>query len=300
MLPGFIIIGAQKSASTFLHRCIREHPEIYMPKEEDPFFQDPDYLQRDFKDFEAQFDKVPSSLLIGIKRPNYLCEPECSARIYKHIPNVKLIVVLRNPVDRAISSYFHLMRQGFIPIRPLNEGMGYIVKNIDANNSGKDAMVLKYGLYYKALKRYFDLFDRSQLFIRLHSQIVQDSYRIIREVYNFLGVVVSYKPKSLDAQPKKGVYSVWRLQFLQKTNKYKLFNENRTREYPPKDIWPWVMLRLINGIDKFLLAKFDDTRRPKLKPEIKKRLYDFYAKDIEALEKFLKIDLSIWKFNSNG
>ena len=74
-LPDFAIIGAQKSATTFLHGCLAEHPEVYMPRAEIPFFESPDYERSKISDLAGLF-AGRSEKWLGFKRPNFLGKPE--------------------------------------------------------------------------------------------------------------------------------------------------------------------------------------------------------------------------------
>ena len=85
---------------------ISQHPEIWMPRGETPYFEDPDYHQSTPDEFLSQFPHE-SGKLIGIKRPNYIGKPEAPERIETDLPDARLIAVLRDPADRAISAYFH-------------------------------------------------------------------------------------------------------------------------------------------------------------------------------------------------
>ena len=153
MFPTFLIIGAQKSATTFVHKCLREHPDVFMPNGETRFFENPEHLQTDITQFEALFRNVSQEQAIGIKRPDYLAKPECPPRIYQHIPHAKLLVILRNPVERAISAYFHLMNCSFIPIRPAEEGLTKILDGEYKDLYPKSREIIEYGFYYKHLMR---------------------------------------------------------------------------------------------------------------------------------------------------
>jgi hypothetical protein len=75
MLPNFFIIGAQKSGTSFVQRCVNEHPEVFMPLEEIPFFEDPWYSDNDVETFEKLFEEGKSRKAIGLKRPNCLGKP---------------------------------------------------------------------------------------------------------------------------------------------------------------------------------------------------------------------------------
>src|SRR5690348_3927297 len=106
--PNFLIIGAEKAGTTFLHQALRLHGDVFMPSDEIPFFEDPDYgAPGAWQEFSKLFEPGAGKRAIGLMRPNYLHKPECPARIHKHFPDAKLVVMLRDPVERAISAYNH-------------------------------------------------------------------------------------------------------------------------------------------------------------------------------------------------
>ena len=82
MLPNFIVVGAQKSASTFVQVCLAEHPDIFMPSTEIPFFVSPDYEQKSINNLKHFFIGRTEKML-GIKRPDYIGKPEVPERIRK-------------------------------------------------------------------------------------------------------------------------------------------------------------------------------------------------------------------------
>ncbi|MCB0375769.1 MAG: sulfotransferase, partial [Sinomicrobium sp.] len=90
MLPDFIIIGAQKAGTTFLLKHLRQHPDIYMPPEEVPFFEESSYHPNNLADLEKLFEGTGKVKLRGMKRPGYLAKPGCAERIHHHLPLTKL------------------------------------------------------------------------------------------------------------------------------------------------------------------------------------------------------------------
>ena len=296
MLPSFIIIGAQKSASTFLQQCISEHPDVYIPKGEISFFEDPDYKEVDPECFWVQFDGVAEGKIFGIKRPTYLGKLECTERIRNLIPNVKLICVLRNPVKRAISAYYHYIRTGFIPPVPINDGIPLILQgkwSLDYQRSDK---ILRFGLYHKHLSHYLKFFTMSQLFICLNEDVQRNSKGVVRDIYRFLNIDENYCPSSLNKHPMKGVYTLWRLRLWhQIMNKYMVYNQNKTRCYYPKNYWSLLIIFSFSRFDRHILSRFDIASKDKLESDIEYELYSYYLSDIKSTERLLGFNLELWR-----
>jgi len=299
MLPNFIIIGAQKAGTSFLHLSLQEHPEIFMPSEETPFFENPDYYESSIQDFERLFDKVKNQKAIGIKRPSYLGKPECAKRIKKHTPRVKLIVILRNPVERAISAYFHQIKMGFLPVMSANKGLDLLLKKRTTKTPSITKEILEFGFYHKHLSRYFKLFNKEQILIILYDDFRKRPLSTIQMVYNFLGVTQDYKPKSLGQRPQEGVFSLIRLRFRNLRLPFLYtYNKDRTRLYPKeKNLIDRFTLSIIHAIDHTILLPIFGNRKPKINPDITKRLYCVYKNDIKKLEKLIDKNLSNWKKN---
>ena len=132
-LPNFLIIGAAKAGTTSLYRYLEQHPEVYMsPVKEPKFFalggERLDYRGpgdearmrgasvTSLEDYRELFRGVSTETAVGEASTLYLYSERAAARIKHHVPDVKLIAVLRNPVDRAYSDFLHLVRDGIEPL----------------------------------------------------------------------------------------------------------------------------------------------------------------------------------------
>ncbi|EPZ44556.1 hypothetical protein N007_10785 [Alicyclobacillus acidoterrestris ATCC 49025] len=132
LLPNFLVIGAAKAGTTALYRYLSQHPEVFMPSIKEPNyfalanrevrFQGPgdDRTNRSsitrFADYQALFDEADGYQAVGEASPMYLYTADAANRIHDLIPNVKLIVILRDPVERAHSAYLHLRRDEREPL----------------------------------------------------------------------------------------------------------------------------------------------------------------------------------------
>jgi hypothetical protein len=302
MLPNFLIIGAQKSGSTFFLKCLAEHPDVFMPPGEVRFFEDPDYGDGDIRRLESLFRNVKQEKALGIKRPGYLSRAEVAARIHQHIPNAKLIAILRNPVDRAISAYFHLMKCGFIPVRPLEDGMTRILDGEYQKTHVKAAEILDFGLYHRHLTRYLDYFDRSQMLILPFETIKVDPLDVVQQAYRFIGVSDTYVPIALTRQarhnPNPGVYSLTRLRILNLRNPFMYtYNADRTRRTSKRrpSAVDRAVSKMVNTADRYVLARMAGAAQPEASDALRQRLYQTYAEDIDRLEALLDRPLNSWK-----
>jgi hypothetical protein len=298
MFPNFIVIGGQKCGSTYIHDVLEEHPDIYLTPGETPYFQDPDYLETNIIDFEKLFDKAHNYRLIGIKRPDYLAKDECPARIKKHIPDAKLIVILRNPVSRAIAAYYHYIKGGFAPLRTFNEGMKEILNGNLKHEFPRTDEIVEYGFYFKHLQKYFAHFDKQQIHIILLDDLKKDNLNIISQLYDFLGIDSGFMPqKSLNKKPQKVIYSIDGLKLVSRDNQLNYsYSSDKMRLYPKdKTLIGKVRLKAMNGITNFLASHIYVNTKPQANQELKQKLYNIYEQDIVQLEQLIKRDLSIWK-----
>lgn len=300
MIPNFLIIGAQKSASTFVHECVREHPDVFMPRQEIAYFQDPDYLETSISRFESIFDAVKSEKAIGIKCPDYLGRPECPERIHKHIPDARLIVVLRDPVARAVSAYYWFMQVGIIPVRPLEEGFGDLINGRYDRRFPRSREIIDYGYYYQHLMRYLKYFDESQLLILLQSDLQNSPREAISQIYRFLEIDEGYISSALGGQPKQSVYSLHRLKWLSMANRlffysYRVSADNMMALYPIENKMLRLCYYMMQGIDRHLLTYIFGNKKEKLGLGTRNALVEKYIDDINSLEKYLGKELAEWK-----
>lgn len=299
MLPNFLIIGAQKSGTTFIHKCAREHPDVFLPLNEIRFFEDPEYTSSDLKQFESLFDQVSHEKAVGLKRADYLSKAECPARIYHHLPQAKMILILRNPVERALSAYFHQIKLGFIPIKPAEEGLLKIIQGKYKTLYPKSDEIIEYGFYYCHLMRYLKYFDRQQLCVLLFEAMRADPLSVIKRIYSFIGVDDRYMPKALQlkGEHNSGVYSLARLKFLTLRNRF-VYTYNRTRtKVAQKHTNPWsrVISKTFALTDHLLLERLYGNPKPRLSSELTEALYHLYEDDINNLERLIGQNLGKWR-----
>ncbi|HUE84637.1 MAG TPA: sulfotransferase [Vicinamibacterales bacterium] len=135
-LPTFLIGGAQKSGTTTLHHYLSAHPDIFIPRrpQELHFFDfDPNYV-RGVHWYASHFTSAtPAHRAIGQTSPLYLYAPDAPERIAALLPDVKLIFIRRNPVDRAFSHYWHAIKKGR---KTLDFETALAMEDLDRNTEG--------------------------------------------------------------------------------------------------------------------------------------------------------------------
>ena len=142
--PDFILIGAAKSGTTSLYQYFKQTSGIFMSEEKMPGFFNSVALHMAIKNKEKYlklFSKAKKSDLVGEATHRYISDPKSAELIKNTLPNVKIIVSLRDPVDRAYSQYFNRLRRGDHPI-PFGE---YFKKSIEADLAVDYELAASYG-----------------------------------------------------------------------------------------------------------------------------------------------------------
>ena len=206
--PSFLIIGAAKAGTYALHAHFARHPEVFMCAIKEPHYfafgaengeTDPARKVpvhswiRSREAYVRLFAKRRGAQMAGESSVSYLYIPGTAERIFEFNPKMKLIVSLRNPVDRAYSSFNYAKSYGIEPLNTLAEGLDAEQTRIQDDGS----ILLRYrdlGLYSRQLARYYDVFPRDQLKVILYDDFVESPSRVVRELYEFIGVTTNFEP----------------------------------------------------------------------------------------------------------
>lgn len=190
-LPTFLIGGAQKSGTTTLHHYLGAHPDIFIPRrpQELHFFDLDRNYARGVHWYANHFTSAtPAHRAIGQTSPLYLYAREVPARIAALLPDVKLIFILRNPVDRAYSHYWHEIKNGRETL-DFEAALAIEEKRIASGDDARRSFsYVDRGRYAAQLQRYLGYFPRERILVLRMEDLARDTERILDECAHFLEV----------------------------------------------------------------------------------------------------------------
>ena len=296
-LPNFLIIGAAKAGTTSLYHYLGQHPQVYMSPVKEPKFFALEGQQLDYRgpgdaermksasvttlqDYQELFEGVSTEIAVGEASTLYLYSEKASASIKHHLPEVKLIAVLRNPVDRAYSNFLYLVRDG---IEQLND-FSQALEAEESRIRGRWAPMWHYrqrGFYYLQMKRYFDLFDASRIKVVLYEDMRAGLSGLLSDIFRFLGVDSEFAPDTSKAHNVSGVPRVGALHNL-------LVRPNVVKDA----LKPLFAAKIRTKARRYLRNK--NLAKQDLPWHIRIELLEGYREDILQLETLIQRDLSGW------
>lgn len=292
--PTFLLLGAMKCGTSSLSYSLRQHPDIFMSEPREPRFFEAEYENGlDFY-WRRYFSGWAGQPVVGESRQRNLYLPYVPARIREALPEAKLLVIVRNPVDRAYSHWWFLYSQGRLR-EPFEETVRKDLRDRDAGLtfegpegirlyvSGLDAeglhrarsTVVDSGYYAEQLARYRKLFSDSRIKVLFLEDLVANPESTIAEAYAFLGAkpVEPLSPvPARNPAPERAIPLLWWLRKL----------------FPPA----WLPRRAKEA-GRSLLRPFG-SERPPMARETRRFLVEHYSPHNRALEQITGRDLRSW------
>ena len=299
-LPDFFIIGAPKSGTTALHAALSDHPGLYLSGVKEPKFFLCDgppprhggpgdaHSYREWvwraDEYEALFDAAPEGVLRGESTAFYLQDLESHRRIAEAVPGARLIMILRDPVDRAYSNWAHLWADGLEPISDFLAACDEEPKRTAAGW----APIWRYretGRYGHQIRHLRTHFPREQLHIVRYKELVDQPAATLDGVCRFLGVeegvLEEAPPRNVGGYVPPSLYN----RALQETFR---LGASVGSHFPPQ-VWRKASLPL-----QWLIQ-----RTPQHRPELAERdratLIDYFAEDITVVEAETGWNLDEWR-----
>lgn len=288
--PTFLLIGAQKSGTSWLHEMLRQHPDVCTPTraKELHFFNIRNNFARGMDWYRAQFAGYGGERAIGESTPNYLWVTDAPASVqakrqargqapivfhtypqlirnvhevvHRKLPGVKLVVSLRNPVHRAISSYFHAIRNR--KISPRSRIM----------DVGGEQGILGMGFYYRQLGLWREVFPEDRFLVLIYEEdVAHHKARTLRRVFDHIGVDEDFSPP------------------------------NRETRYGTRSSHPYMYTHYYaGGVARRLFDRaqwLHDLPRPRISvtDDDIRQLHELYATENRRLEELLVRSLEVWQ-----
>ncbi len=297
-----------KSGTTSIHHHLSAHPGVFIPEPELFFFDSDDVVQHpqllrrgfalpDYREdlpwridrYRAWFEPAAEGQLLGEDTTTYLASERAPARIAELLPEVRLIFVLRDPVDRAYSHYWHLVRHG------------QAFFDFDATLEHMTGTIVQRGLYKAHLERYFELFPREQVRVVIFEEFRSSPQRVLDDLCAFLGLM-PYSRLSPGGGTRHNAGTAIRHPLLYRGANALLggfFGRSRASQTPAEPASTrggkrrtegWVRSRLVHPVVFDANASY-----PPIDPDARARLARFYDRENAGLGKLLNRDLAtLW------
>jgi hypothetical protein len=254
---------------------------------------------RDKKEYLRLFEKANGYTAIGEATPIYLWDPDAPKLIHQTVPHARIIMILRDPIERAYSNYLMRVRYNGVQSSFYDE----LMRDYRSQDKlyGKSQLYVEFGMYYEQVKRYFDIFGREQVKVIIFEEFVKRPEQTVNEVLGFLGVKYTvteireqHNPYSVPRTPlSRWIFAVFRWLRARNIRFYKLLM------LLPDSVLE--SLPLPSGKSSGFAARilFKRIEKPKIEPEAFKFLQELYHDDVLRLESLLGRSLP-WSTVSTG
>lgn len=292
--PNIFLIGVQKAGTTSLNNWLSQHPQIYSYNslKDIPLFSKYQHAGQVNKRLLLETPAYKQQPVVLHAAVNYIFYPSLIKSIAQAQPNAKLIVVLRNPVTRAISSYFYF-RKMLREKRDIETALLYQPKEeFEVTPDNNDFTYIEHGFYYQQIKNCLEYFSLKQLLVLDYEELKHNPQNLLKEIFQFLNIDDSFLP---NLQPKN-ITGQLKSKLLQQ----KLLKKNSSRKWIIDNlINPWLpvnkrkllknkMLELNTIKQKHAAANFEVNEEALQK--IKFELTKFYTPDAALLDELLHTD----------
>jgi hypothetical protein len=295
-LPNFLVIGAGRSGTTSLHHYLGQHPDVFLPSNKAPSYfyccgappsENPyqhlvsrNYFVRDFEEYQELFAGARNERAIGEVSPVYLATTQAAPRIAERIPEVKLLAIVRNPVERAYARFLGRTRDGLEKRTSFAEVIQG-EKRAGLLRDDASGTYVASGFVFHFLQSYLERFPRESLCVRLFEDLKSDSEGLVSDLFAFLGVDTTFRPSvERHHNPSGGTIRQPMLRYIWANTG---LLRARLRPFLPPGMRDSV----------FNLLPMEQTNRP-LDPEIREELVRLFREDVLKLQDWMSRDLSAW------
>jgi|GEM_PF-1480149 len=299
-LPNFILVGAARAGSTFLYNTLIQHPDVFLPprKELQYFSAKLEARQHLAQPFDAVeyarfFAAGAGKKAVGEMSPNYMYTEWSARMIASALSEVKLLFVLRDPVERAYSHYWHNIGRSYKHIRKRKETLSF-EQALDReaerlrNGSYEDRLFYSYqdrGFYMPQIARFVERFPREQMRFILFDELQRDPVSVIDELCDFLGI----ERMALGELPDKHHATIPKYLAL-----HRALTRMRMRAVNAPPPFSKVSRRAARVLKKIIWSLPRTTEYPPMRPETETRLRALFRESNAELAAFLNLDRVLW------
>ncbi len=279
ILPNFIIVGAPRSGTSSLHTWLKQHPDIFMSEPKEPHY----FVKRrgieTWDEYVALFAAAGGKKAIGEASVSYLASPESAQWIIDSLGRVKIVAFLREPAERVFSGYSSMLTRGKETARTFEEALARETKWSTARGYDVNLPRGYYasGFYADNVQRFIDVFGREHVYVMLFDEFMKDRAAGYHALCTFLGVDDTFTPE-----------------FIRENTTY--LPRSVKLQHALKSLRDNVSAAPVEMFTRF--AMHWNTRlgrnKPKLAPELRATLREFYRSDVEKLAGILGRDMSNW------
>jgi hypothetical protein len=256
MLPSFLVVGTMKGGTSALVRGVKQHPDVWTPGAKEMHFFD-EHFAKGLDWYEAQFAEATPGAVVGEATPGYMYGEEVVDRMTTTLPDARYVAILRDPVDRAYSHYWHNVRRGRESLT-FDEALAAESASLDGSDPTRPPVHFAYldrSRYLDQLRAIEDRAGRTRMLVLDNDDLRHRRAETLRAVWSFIGVDPDRGPVGEPARP-----FIWHVRQC-------LSPKRRARAEP----------------------------YPRLDPEVGRRLRTVVHDDVVALAEWWGRDLSGWR-----
>jgi len=284
-LPNFLVIGVQRSATSWIYQCLKGHPDIFLPFIKEINFFDK-YYSKGIDWYKRFYDLHKSEKAVGDVTPSYLFRGQSHARIASHLPDVRLIVCLRNPIERAFSQYRKQIKSGRISMS-FEEGLKEI------------PVFTEKGFYYSQITRLLEFFPREKLLVLIYEDIEKDPVKFMQDIFSFLEVDPKHVPPVVFDKVTPDMLGQFRLykSILGISTLFRSLGLGKAIDAVKRSRLRLITDSLLHRNSfkvKQRMSRPEEGASETIAPQTRERLAGIFYEENQRLSRFLNRDLGFW------
>lgn len=296
-VPNFMIIGAARSGTTALCNILQQHPDVYFSPLKEPHFMAFNGAAMDFRgpgdealinsEAVTGFDDY-CRLFAGVRGERAVGEGSVSTLYYhqpaidnirRYTPDARLVVLLRNPIQRAYSSFMYMTAHGYEPLSDFERALDEEQARIDSNWH-HIWHYTRMGFYSGQLSAFWEALGSERMQVILFDDLKSNPQETVRDLFTFLEVDSDFQPETSTEVNRSGVPRSRLLQYALYQVKERQRAKRMVKAIVPLKVREWI--------------RRANLTHPKITPEAKERLKGVYHQEITELQDLLHRDLSHW------